>query len=106
MPGEDPDDPPEYETFQKVAVNGNVVGEIRVKPDALLSDIEDAAFTTILAAQFGEIAQEDDGGDSETLEKYDPEIQIWTENEDDDESSWSAPRNLSETHFLDVYEDL
>lgn len=40
------------------------------------------------------------------LEKYDPEIQIWTENEDDDESSWSDPQDFSETHFLDVYENL
>jgi hypothetical protein len=107
MAGEDPQDPPEYETYQKVAVNGNIVGEIRVKPDALLSDIEDAAFTAILAAQFGDIAQDDEGeDDTEILKKYDPEIQIWPKDQDDDEQSWTSSRNLSETQFLDVYEDL
>lgn len=105
MTGEDPNEPPEYETVQKVAVNGNVVGELRVKPDALLSDIEDEAFTTILAAQFAEVAQDDDGV-AEMLEEYDPEIQIWTEGEDDDEPSWTSPRDLSETQFLEVYENI
>jgi hypothetical protein len=108
MSGEDPEDPPEFDTAQKIAVNGTVVAELRTKPEVLMSGIEDEALGVILSAQFGSPAQEDeeDEEDTEALKKYDPEIQIWGEGEDEDEPSWTPPANLSETHFLDVYETL
>ncbi|MFB6110090.1 MAG: hypothetical protein ABEJ60_04360 [Halodesulfurarchaeum sp.] len=105
MADEEPDAPSEYEPFQKVAVNGNVVGELRVKPGALLSDIEDEAMSAIVTAQFAEVAR-DGEIDIEMLKKYDPEIQIWMDREGDDEPSWSSARNISETRFLEVCEDL
>lgn len=105
MAGEEPDDPPEYETIQKVGVDGNVVGEIRIKPKALLSDIEEEVFFTYLAVVVGSVVQ-DGEGDTRMLEKYDPEVQFWPDDAEDDEPSWSSPRNLSETQFLDEYENL
>jgi len=105
MENETPSEAKELDTVQKIAVNGSVVGEIKVKPDALLSDIEDEAFAVMLAAQFGGVAQ-DGEKETELLDEYDPEVQMWAKGEDEDEPSWSSPVNISETEFLDVYENL
>ena len=107
MADESPDEPSEFETVQKIAVNGKVVSEVRMKPGALVSDVEEETFSAVLTAQFVEAAQEDGGEALEMLEKYDPEIQIWAEEMGDgDEPAWSSPRKLSKTQFLDVCEEL
>jgi hypothetical protein len=105
MEDETPSEAEELDTAQKIAVNGSVVGEIKIKPDALLSDIEDEVFAVVLAAQFGGVAQ-DGEKETELLKEYDPEVQIWADNEDEDEPSWSPSVKISETEFLDVYENL
>ncbi|QAU11356.1 hypothetical protein EKH57_00250 (plasmid) [Halorubrum sp. BOL3-1] len=97
-----PTEPEQHEEFMSIAVNGEVVCRIEMKPDALLSDLEDETVSLILGKTFGG-ALDDEDGDSiheiELIQEYDPEIQLYLP-EDDGEMDWSQPMNLSETEYI------
>ena len=108
MADEVPEESEEYEIVQKIAVNGEVIGKLQMKPDPLTTEVEDKAASVALATLLGTL-QKHEAEDEEVvelLETYDPEVQVWAADTNEDEPSWKPAAPISETELLDEYKQL
>lgn len=106
MADEVPEESEEYETIQKFAVDGEVVTKLQMKPAPLTTDIEDEAASVALTVLLSALQEDETEEVVELLETYDPEVQLWAADEEEDEPSWKPAAPISETELLDEYKQL
>jgi len=96
----------QYEVSFAIAVNGEVVGELRTKPGPLLSQIEDEVMGAVLESTFSSSDTLDSSEDpeittdTELLEEYNPEVQVFFGETDEDEAEWTDSIPITDTGFM------
>jgi hypothetical protein len=90
---EKPEECQEYETLIKIAVNGEVVAKLETKPSVLQSELEEKAIHSFFAHVYQDGPDDDD---TELLDEYDTEFQIWEEPEKIDGVPWTPPFSVEE----------
>jgi hypothetical protein len=88
----------EYEDVIQVAVEGEVVARLQLKPEATISPMEDELVSQVLTETFSTQAEPNEDA-REAITKYDPEVRIYTPEEDGGEGGWSQPMPASELNL-------